>query len=277
LGCTEITPTNLQLVNTCFLRSVLVSTGLICALMSDLEGAEGDPVPSSISAEYGSIHGLITFQGAVPKSLLPDDAGYRRDRLQVDRKTRGLAGVTLWLEMEKPPGDTLNQKPPQEAVSELPPVIMDQFDHTFVPRVVAVRAGQPVKFINSDPANHNVRTSSRQSTNEFNVFTGLDGSYLHRFAAEPARRPVRVSCDIHPWMRGWIYVFDQPWFSVTDKQGRFNMNKVPVGRHRIFLRQPDIRYQAEQEIVVEAGKRTILNLEVSVPDKSASEKPSPGK
>ena len=65
-------------------------------------------------------------------------------------------------------------------------------------------AGQPVKFTNSDPANHNVRTAVTERTNQFNVFTGADGSYTHRFTPQP--EPIRVGCDIHPWMRATYQV-----------------------------------------------------------------------
>ena len=139
---------------------------------------------------------------------------------------------------------------------------MDQRDHEFVPRVLAVRAGQPVKFKNSDAANHNVRTSSSQRTNEFNVFTGSDGSYTHRFAANARRRPVRVGWDIHPWMRGWIYVFDHPWFAVTDDQGRFRIGSVPAGQYTLIAQQPDIQYAHERTIAISNIPPANVQIEV---------------
>jgi hypothetical protein len=143
---------------------------------------------------------------------------------------------------------------------------MDQRGHEFVPRVLAVRSGQPVKFTNSDPANHNVRTSSRRFTNEFNVFTGIEGSYTHRFVADAQNRPVRVGCDIHPWMRGWIYVFDQPHFTVSDAQGRFRIPSLPPGEYLLALRQPDISYAGERKVRVKAGETTRVEIELNAKD-----------
>src|SRR5690606_37120358 len=101
------------------------------------------------------------------------------------------------------------------------PARMDQLDYAFRPPLLAVRSGERVAFSNSDPANHNVRASSLRPGNQFNVYTGSGGEYLHRFEADEKQRPVLIGCDIHAWMRGWVYVFDHPHFAVTDEAGRF--------------------------------------------------------
>ncbi|MBI4324214.1 MAG: carboxypeptidase regulatory-like domain-containing protein [Chloroflexi bacterium] len=153
-----------------------------------------------------------------------------------------------------------------------PPVTVDQRDHAFTPRLVAVRAGQPVNFTNSDPANHNVRTSSLIARNVFNVFTGMDGKYQHRFVADPEQRPVRLGCDIHPWMRGWIYVFDHPHFAVTDEQGRFRIGSVPPGQYKLLLRQPDLRHAVERAVTVSAGETAKVEVQVQAESPSTPEK-----
>ncbi len=44
---------------------------------------------------------------------------------------------------------------------------------------------------------------------------------------------VLVSCDRHPWSRGWLVVFDQPYFATTDADGGFTIDSVPPGRYAI--------------------------------------------
>jgi len=46
---------------------------------------------------------------------------------------------------------------------------------------------------------------------------------------------VEVSCDRHPWSRGWIAVFDQPYFTMTDADGGFAIDSVPPGRYAIWV------------------------------------------
>jgi hypothetical protein len=38
-----------------------------------------------------------------------------------------------------------------------------------------------------------------------------------------------VKCDVHPWMRASIAVFDHPWFAVSANGGRFVIAHVPAG------------------------------------------------
>jgi plastocyanin len=243
-------------------------TLLLCATLSlaHIHGAEPEKNTSnSAQSADGTLEGLVTFRGEIPKSSIADDAGLQRDLVQVNQATRGLAGVVVWLTSDDPP------RTKRKSETTLTPVLMDQRDHEFVPRVLAVLAGQPVKFMNSDPANHNVRTSSPLPTNEFNVFTGIDGSYTHRFVADRQQRPIRLGCDIHPWMRGWIYVFERPEFAVSDEHGRFRIASVLPGRYKLVFRQPDIRYAEEREIIALPGEVTRIEAEVRVPKDWARE------
>jgi plastocyanin len=212
-----------------------------------------------VKPTMGSVEGVVSFSGEIPKRPVPDDAGVRRDLLQVDQKTHGLESVVVWLNGVKAAALSPTNN------SALQP-IMDQQGHEFVPHIIAVRSGREVKFTNSDAANHNVRTASSVPTNEFNVFTGMEGSYKRQFVADPQQRPVRVGCDIHPWMRGWVYVFDHPYFAVTDSQGRFHIASVPAGRYVLTIRQPDVGYADERTVTVEAAKATDVEIQLNAKD-----------
>jgi hypothetical protein len=41
-----------------------------------------------------------------------------------------------------------------------------------------------------------------------------------------AAETLRVSCDVHRWMQGWIVVVDHPYYAVTDADGRFTLADV---------------------------------------------------
>jgi len=213
------------------------------------------------SSGFGSIQGVVTFHGDIPKSAMTDDAGVRRELLEVGRDTRGLRYVLAHLTQVNV---SSNQQPAlvMERPAAKSQVVVDQQDYAFVPRVLAVREGEPVIFTNSDPANHNVRTASSQPTNEFNVFTGTGGKYEHRFVTDSQRRAIRLGCDIHPWMQAWIYVFDHPLFAVTDEQGRFHIGSVPPGEYKLVLQQPDIRYTLERSVTISNQEPTKVEIEI---------------
>jgi len=111
------------------------------------------------------------------------------------------------------------------------PVVIDQQDCVFVPRVVGARAGQRVQIKNSDPLLHNLNTQTT-TTNRFNVGQPVQGM-VYEF--EPAEEDgmLRIRCDLHRWMTEYIGVVAHPYFAATDLTGTFRIVDVPVGTHTI--------------------------------------------
>lgn len=197
-----------------------------------------------------TIRGQIFFEGKIPKAKVIDESGRNRDLIEVNPKSSGLRFAAVFL-LDAPKSDDS---------SKMEDLRIDQKDFTFVPRIVTVRAGQAVKFTNSDSANHNVRGASLLPKNEFNVYTGTRGESIQRFVADSKHRPIRLGCDIHAWMTGWVYVFEHPFHAVTDSDGRFELRGVPPGKHRIAIRQPDVGFARDLEVVVTESETT--NVEI---------------
>src|SRR3954462_907644 len=42
---------------------------------------------------------------------------------------------------------------------------------------------------------------------------------------------IRLACDIHPHMRGYVVVSPTPWVKVCSREGRFRLKDVPEGRY----------------------------------------------
>jgi hypothetical protein len=87
--------------------------------------------------------------------------------------------------------------------------------------------------------NHNVHTASF-TNNPLNTMLPPGGALNQKFVAE--RRPIPLTCDIHPWMKGWIMVFDHPFFAVTGADGSFEIQGVPPGTHNFVLRTGDFGF-----------------------------------
>ena len=60
-----------------------------------------------------------------------------------------------------------------------------------------------------------------------NQVVAPNGQLTSSWSAE--RLPLRVGCDIHPWMHGHVMVFDHPFFAVTGADGSFELKGVPAG------------------------------------------------
>jgi plastocyanin len=240
--------------------SLIAATALAAFAVAQ---ASADDPPKSPSPDGGTVTGVVVYRGTVPAMSIADAAGVRRPLLTVDRRTRGLRDAVVWLtrQDDSEPIAELAVAPPGEE-----PAVIDQKDYEFTPRVMAIREGRPVKFTNSDPANHNVRSVAVEPKNQFNVLTGAAGQHIHHFQAPRATRPIRLGCDIHGWMRAWIYVFKHERFAVTDRKGKFQIDQIPPGRYTLHVRQPDGGLRTEREIEVQSKAAEPLEIEFTEAD-----------
>jgi plastocyanin len=122
---------------------------------------------------------------------------------------------------------------PQAAFEEadLPRLVLDQRNQTFVPWVLAVPVGATVEFPNNDSTFHNVFSLSKARR--------FDLGRYPRGASRSVRfdRPgvVRVFCEIHAHMNAYVLVFSHRFFATTDESGRYRMSGVPPGDYRLVL------------------------------------------
>ena len=94
-------------------------------------------------------------------------------------------------------------------------VTMDQRDLSFVPRVLAVRKGGSVRFVNGDRVNHHVYSFSPVQRFDLRLKRGAGGeSILFDNAGT-----VVIGCNIHDWMLGFIRVVDSDYFALTGANG----------------------------------------------------------
>jgi plastocyanin len=201
--------------------------------------------PAHTHSSWGSIEGVIRFTGTPtgPKQIMVSDGSTIEHRdLELDAKTQGLFSVAVFLE----------DAPAQPKLKTSEPVVVDQRDWVFLPRVVAVHHGQAVRFDNSDKVNHAVQATSLVKANQFNSVAAPGHPLTHAFEAQ--KGPVMIGCPLHPWMRAWLYVLPHPWFAVTDRAGKFHIKDVPAGKYRLLMVHPDTNLREHRPIEVQAGK-----------------------
>lgn len=142
------------------------------------------------------------------------------------------------------------------------PVILDQAGCQYKPHLVAVQTGQILRVQSEDPFMHNVNV--RTMENNASNFAQL---------ASPGTTPTRdltfnlpeifpVQCDVHPWMRAWVAVFDHPFFAVTDASGNFAINQVPGGTFTLVAWQERLG-EITQQVAVADGKTVNIEMKFS--------------
>ena len=70
---------------------------------------------------------------------------------------------------------------------------------------------------------------------------------------------VRVSDDMHPWVRAWLVVAPHPFVAVTDADGQFRFDGVPPGRYTLHVWHERFGTK-EQKVRVESGVQVRVEL-----------------
>src|SRR5438045_5200168 len=105
---------------------------------------------------------------------------------------------------------------------------LDQQQCVFVPHVLAAPLGTTVDVVNSDKALHNVRAQAGE-VKLMNYAMPIPG---HVVPTKLKKEGIfKVSCDVHPWMRGWLLVLPTAAFAITGEDGTYKIGGVPSGRH----------------------------------------------
>ncbi|HEY2865026.1 MAG TPA: carboxypeptidase regulatory-like domain-containing protein [Casimicrobiaceae bacterium] len=176
-----------------------------------------------------SIRGTVVVTGTVPAAKKIDvtidqyicgtekDAG---DFLMSPR--RELKNAAVWIENPPP-----NTAPPNPAAK----VEMDQNGCVFVPRVVVVPAGGTVDFLNSDRLLHNIHATPKLNVS-FNRTQPKDRTIPVTFAKPEI---VRINCDLHSWMVGWVVVAAHPYYAITGPDGQFSFDGLPPGKYTLHV------------------------------------------
>ena len=107
------------------------------------------------------------------------------------------------------------------------PIYLDQNGCLYTPHVIAVRTGQSLIVKNSDDTLHNINVQP-QNNPAFNIGQPIAGMETEKsFPNTEIGIPAR--CDVHPWMSGFIGVFDHPYYAVSAGGGSFSIDRLPAG------------------------------------------------
>jgi len=123
---------------------------------------------------------------------------------------------------------------PPESGAGMAPARMDQLGQKFVPRILAIVAGQTVEFHNSDNVYHNIFSYSPPK--KFDLGRYPKGK--SRSVTFVKAGAVQVYCDIHSDMRGDIIVSPTRKFALIGASGQFRIEGVAPGSHRVQVWLP---------------------------------------
>jgi hypothetical protein len=235
-------------------------------------------------AQWGNLSGTFVYDGTPPAAnplvVTKDEAvcGKHKlvdEQLVVNPSNKGIANIVVFMYLTR--NDPKPAVHPDYAAAAGAEVHMDNQNCRFEPRVALVQTNQTLVVGNKDAVGHNTKIDTLAPENSpINPIIPASSSISQTYAGAE-RLPVRVSCNIHPWMTGWLVVKDNPYFAVTDANGRFEIPNVPVGKWTFQFWQEKSGYvsavkvngkaeqwgKGRQEFVIKPGENDLGTIQVA--------------
>ena len=210
---------------------------------------------SSVSpGPVGVLEGRVLFGGGpIPEATHlenttdPDHCGkvHSLEDVLVNPHNRGIRNAIVALtDPSMPPG----YKP---SPSHL---VLDNRTCRFEPHVAVLTVGSVIEARNSDPFYHSVHLYGLK---QLNVSLHTSRSRLIELPNRPGF--LIVKCDVHGWMQAYIRVDPHPFHAVTDVDGRFRIENIPVGTQRLEIWHEQWGTQARNALVIQ-GEATGITI-----------------
>ncbi len=128
----------------------------------------------------------------------------------------------------------------------------------FSPRVQIVRPNATMTTSSTDPILHTTNAQIAGGRTLFNVAVPVPGIKINKRVSGAGL--VRLTCNTHPWMRGWVMVTDD-MAAITSGDGTFALNDVPVGTYELRIWHESLK-SAAQKVTVSGGQTATVRWEL---------------
>jgi hypothetical protein len=128
-----------------------------------------------------------------------------------------------------------------------------------------LETGEPLSVVNSDQTTHNIHPVPKDNR-EWNESQPPGAQPIMQSFARP-EVAIPVKCNVHPWMKAYIAVFNNPYYQVTGKDGSFTIKNVPPGTYTVTAWH---EAYGSQDAMVTVGPSESKSVTITFKAKSAA-------
>src|SRR5437879_11438977 len=225
----------------------VIGTLLAIALVTGVALVANRPGPAGAQGG-GTIEATVTYAGApvVEKLKVNKDTEKCGTEASIEKVVVG-ANKGLAYAVVSVPGAKGGAKAVKTTV--------DQHGCKFVPHVTVMTPGE-LDLKNSDDILHNIHTYSTANPSINKAQPKFKKVMMEKFEKPEM---IKLTCDVHSWMLGWVAVLPTPFFAVSDASGAAKIENVPAGKQTV-----EVWHEArseERRVGKEGGRRGTAECE----------------
>lgn len=216
-------------------------------------GLFGAGLQLALAADAGSVSGKVKFKGTPPppkKIAITTDPNVCGSEQQSEDAVVGLDKGLKYAVVR-----LIGVKGAAPATKA---VALEQKGCKFAPHVLIVPKGTDFDILNDDGISHNIHSHSSANPEINKAQPGFKKKMSQKFD-QPEN--VKLSCDVHPWMSGWIVVAEDQYVVVTDETGSFKLPNVPPGTYKLEVWHEKFGTQTK-DITVKGGADSSVTFEL---------------
>lgn len=191
---------------------------------------------SAQAAEWGTVKGKFVYEGQVePEPLtITKDPEFCSEHHPVDETivlgdAGALQNVFVYLYVAR--GKKVDVNPDLKPSAE--PKVLTNKGCRFEPHAMVLWTSDTLEVRNDDTIGHNTNIAAVVNSDFNQTVTNAVPLKPSFTKSEPV--PTGVVCNIHPWMKGYVLIRDNPYMAVSGEDGSFEIKDVPAGKQEFIF------------------------------------------
>ncbi len=239
-----------QFICTSLLISCMASGAVMSAAYKVVDVADG-----------GTIAGKVTFTGDDPDpkifSINKDNDVCGDGKREVDyiRVNDGaLANTVVYLDKMKS-GKAFDEDEQNAS--------LNQKGCEFHPFLQIMHNGHELAALNSDPVSHNIHTYEiigKAKKTVMNISQPKQNSVITKQVKLKRGTHMKVECDQHDFMHGFVFVAKSPYYAVVAEDGTYSISDIPAGKYTLKAWHGTLG-EKKSKVEIDAGADVSVDFE----------------